>query len=106
MLLEVDVGVTEIANDYGFLPLHCACRTHQPNAAIVRSLVEANPSTVRRPTHAGESAVHLANGASVAVLEMLTQAAATADNCDEASNREDNKLMMSKIGNTPCKYRV
>jgi ankyrin repeat protein len=100
MLLDVNCTATDLSNDYGFLPLHSVCRAYRPLLPIVQALVEANPASVRRLTHAGESAVHFACGAGKAVLELLTTTATALVNAEDDEN--SNKLMTSKVGNTPC----
>jgi ankyrin repeat protein len=96
VLLDANLGATSVANDYGFLPLHCVCRANAPLLSIVHQLVEANPLSIHCLTNAGELPVHLANGAGRAVLALLT--------VPETDTGNDPRPMTNKVGNTPCKY--
>jgi ankyrin repeat protein len=107
LLLEVGPEALLKKNDYGFCPLHCVCRAHQPNVEIIRAIVAINPSIVTEETNDGETAIHLASrstGASLGLLEVLT-AARNALGPKDSVVRE--KYMTSKVGNTPrkCTFR-
>ena len=76
LLIDANKEVLTQKNDYGFCPLHCVCRTHQPRMGIVKALVEACPESVNLQTNSGETPFHLASsntGAFVGVLQLLTQ---------------------------------
>lgn len=100
-------------NDYGFAPLHCACRAYQPRMAIVEELLQACPASITLKTHAGETPVHLAcsnPGAFVGVIQLLTLAqnkatgSSSEDLIDPAADLGQSKSTVNKIGNTPCKF--
>jgi len=127
-LLQTNAAATLVANDYGFLPLHGACRAHRPDVATVIALVRVDPSTVLRRTHAGESAVHLllantnttrnTGGASTSSNEVLAvlldakQKLPVDENKKKTSDDDDNSNknnhyydeQTSTIGNTPLHY--
>ena len=76
LLLANNTSVLKQTNDYGFCPLHCVCRAHQPRMGIVQALVNACPETVNLQTNSGETPFHLASsntGAFVGVLQLLAQ---------------------------------
>lgn len=76
LLINANSQVLTQKNDYGFCPLHCVCRVHQPRMGIVKALVDACPSSVNLQTHSGETPFHLAGsntGAFVGVLQLLAQ---------------------------------
>ena len=129
-LLQTNAAATLVANDYGFLPLHCACRAHRPDVATVAALVEIDPSTVLRRTHAGESAVHLLlantnttrntgeaststrSNEVLAILLNAKQKLPVDENTKKTSGDNDNSNknnhyydeQTSTIGNTPLHY--
>jgi ankyrin repeat protein len=107
LLLEVGPEALLTKNDYGFSPLHCVCRAHQPNVEIIKAIVAINPTIVTEETNAGETAIHLASrtGASVGLLEVLTAAINTLDPKDSIVRE---KVMTNKVGNTPrkCTFRT
>jgi hypothetical protein len=75
LLIESNPKALTKWNDYGFAPLHCVCRAHQPRMGIVQALVDACPSCVDIQNNAGETPKHLASsnsGAFAGVLQLLT----------------------------------
>ena len=75
LLIESNPEALTKWNDYGFAPLHCVCRAHQPRMGIVQALVDACPSCVDIQNNAGETPKHLASsnsGAFAGVLQLLT----------------------------------
>jgi ankyrin repeat protein len=108
LLLEVGPEALLKKNDYGFCPLHCVCRAHQPNLDIIRAIVAINPAIVTEETNAGETAIHLASsstGTSVGLLEVLTAARNTLGPRDLIVREKE---MTNKVGNTPrkCPYSL
>ena len=76
LLIQANSKVLTQKNDYGFSPLHCVCRAHQPRMGIVQALVDACPESVTLQTNSGETPFHLAStntGAFVGVLQLLAQ---------------------------------
>jgi ankyrin repeat protein len=67
-----------IINNYGYNPLHSACRAYHCRPGIVQALLEASPGLVLERTNAGETAFHLASSnpcITAKVLEELAEAA-------------------------------
>ena len=80
LLIEANPRVLTKTNDYGFCPLHCVCRAHQPRMGIVQALVDACPESLNLQTNSGETPYHLARsntGTFVGVLQLLGQAQPT-----------------------------
>jgi ankyrin repeat protein len=93
LLLNANRDVLTQKNDYGFCPLHCVCRTHQPRMGIVKALVEACPESIFLQTHSGETPFHLASsntGAFVGVLQVLAQTQARLRSSSINNNNDNN----------------
>ena len=100
LLIHANRDVLTQTNDYGFCPLHCVCRTHQPRMGIVKALVEACPESVLLQTHSGETPFHLASsntGAFVGVLQVLaqTQTRLRNDNNSNCGGSADEAMSLS-----------
>eukprot|EP00934_Nitzschia_sp_Nitz4_P006388 Nitzschia sp. Nitz4//scaffold11_size288233//208316//211039//NITZ4_000800-RA/size288233-augustus-gene-0.139-mRNA-1//-1//CDS//3329534152//6378//frame0 len=101
-LVDTNQDALVHTNDYGYAPLHCVCRTNDPNVDIVQTLLEASPSCVWIKTHGGETPLHLAAsnvGVQIQVLRHLVQALKVSPPPDNGKNLA--KSMMSSLGNTP-----
>mmetsp|Transcript_15011 Transcript_15011/g.34801 ORF Transcript_15011/g.34801 Transcript_15011/m.34801 type:complete len:1189 (+) Transcript_15011:85-3651(+) len=108
LLIKANPKVLTQKNNYGFCPLHCVCRAHQPRMGIVKALVDACPESVNLQTHSAETPLHLASsntGAFVGVLQLLVQTqaklrASSIDNCeimpvaDHAALSKDESLLV------------
>jgi ankyrin repeat protein len=95
-----------VVNDYGFTPLHCACRAYQPKLGIVQAIVDACPLSVNLLTHGDETPIHLAcsSGAFVNVLNLLTETQNRLIACEaenESSVKKVKKQTTSNVGNSP-----
>ena len=76
LLINANRKVLTQKNHFGFCPLHCVCRAHQPRMGIVKALVDACPESVNLQTHSGETPLQLASsntGAFVGVLQLLAE---------------------------------
>lgn len=112
MLIAANPMALSIRNDYGYAPLHCACRAYHPRMGIVEALLDACPSCVALRSHGGETPLHLASsnpGVFVGVLQLLTEAQNKLNRLHGVPQSEPNmepcvKPMTSKVGNTPRKF--
>jgi len=76
LLIRAHEAALKEPNDYGFCPLHCVCRAHQPRMGIVNALLEACPESARLRTSSGKTALQLAesnSGTFAGVLQLLAQ---------------------------------
>ncbi|GKY91763.1 hypothetical protein MPSEU_000148000 [Mayamaea pseudoterrestris] len=74
LLIKTFPGAIVKMNQYGFIPLHCACRGYQPKLAIIQALVRADSNCTTIPTLSGDVAIQLAQNnksTSMVVLEYL-----------------------------------
>jgi ankyrin repeat protein len=117
LLIEAYPNALTLKNQYGFAPIHCVCRAHQPRLGIVKALLEACPSSSLLKTNSGETPIHLVSrnrGASVSILYLFTrvlqnaetsigpQVFATADAVKlKGGSSNQTSAIMNKIGNTP-----
>ena len=75
LLIKLNPAALTRRNDYGFAPLHCVCRAHQPRMGIVQALVDACPSSVILQNNSRQTPINLASsnsGAFGGVLQLLT----------------------------------
>jgi len=106
MLIQANIDAVTRKNDYGFAPLHCVCRAHQPRMGIIQTLMDASPNCIALQTHGGETPVHLVSGnasALVGVLQLLTQHQRfhSVGDITPGLPAEILSTITNKVGNTP-----
>ena len=104
ILVEYFPEATGIANDYGYLPLHCSIRSYQPCRSIVVTLMTAAPSSLLHATNGGETAIHLLSNNNSASTTLMNEMNRALKALQPQQTIPRAAALKTKIGNTPLHY--